>query len=532
MALLHFLLVKQYNAPNKVKIRLNDQDRVILADKGDNLLDVLEKTNINIEAGCRMGACGADPVQIIEGADKLDPPSNTEMKTLKRLSSEAHARMACCSIIKGDIDISFKKTNIATDVPTEKEQSGISEKSRIIIIGNGIAGNIVDETISQSENNSNYYITTFTDENYPFYNRMGIIRMLYNQRGINDIDLSDVNRAEHLHVNTVIKSIDTDKAEITTALNKQYNYDILIFATGSFPFKPDIPGVGLPGIFTVNSVDDILSARKHIQSTKIESAAIWGGGILGIEMASILNKVGAPVIIYHRDKFLLNRNIDKASSAILQTLLSNMEINTSLGVSISSIKKQGDKLQLILDNGGSHTVDMLFICLGFRPNCNLAKETNILVDKGINVNAQQQTNVENVYAVGACCQFDDGRIPVLWEEASISAERCAQAILGLPFKEPPVTDVPFIAKIKGVDLVSQGIIESDIDTDEVLIYVDESNHIYQKLVIRKGVIIGYILLNCKKISTVIKKLHETKTDISDKINLLRDVKINDIEFFT
>nr|WP_246598049.1 2Fe-2S iron-sulfur cluster-binding protein [Nocardia tengchongensis] len=71
--------------------------RTVAAELGVSLLDLAEKANLPLESGCRMGVCGADPVAVLEGGDKLCEPTGDERNTLRRLGFADNTRMACCA---------------------------------------------------------------------------------------------------------------------------------------------------------------------------------------------------------------------------------------------------------------------------------------------------------------------------------------------------------------------------------------------------------------------------------------------------
>ena len=61
-----------------------------------------------IEAGCRMGVCGADPVCVLTGMENLSPVGGDEQATLERLGLDpAHNRMACCARVQGPVTVSM-----------------------------------------------------------------------------------------------------------------------------------------------------------------------------------------------------------------------------------------------------------------------------------------------------------------------------------------------------------------------------------------------------------------------------------------
>ena len=72
------------------------QNTHVVPKPGMSLLEIAEANGLRIEAGCRMGICGADPVAIKEGMECTSPVSDDERSTLERLGLASNTRMACC----------------------------------------------------------------------------------------------------------------------------------------------------------------------------------------------------------------------------------------------------------------------------------------------------------------------------------------------------------------------------------------------------------------------------------------------------
>ena len=78
------------------------------ADAGQSVLEIAEGCGLAIEAGCRMGVCGSDPVAILEGAEHLSDAEDEERSTLRRLGLAPNTRMACCARVQdGAVTVSL-----------------------------------------------------------------------------------------------------------------------------------------------------------------------------------------------------------------------------------------------------------------------------------------------------------------------------------------------------------------------------------------------------------------------------------------
>ena len=74
-------------------------------------------------------------------------------------------------------------------------------------------------------------------------------------------------------------------------------YDKLILAPGARPLKPPIPGIDLPGLFTIRTIPDSRLVRQWIDDRKASSAVVVGGGFIGMEMAENLVARGLGVTL-------------------------------------------------------------------------------------------------------------------------------------------------------------------------------------------------------------------------------------------
>lgn len=147
---------------------------------------------------------------------------------------------------------------------------------------------------------------------------------------------------------------------------------------------------------------DIISSREMLEEKHIpKKLVIVGGGVIGIEIASIFNYLGAEVeVIEMLDNIL--PNIDREISKRLLSYLKSQGIKFHLKSRLESVEghkvffQEKEKEQML-------TFDKLLIAVGRKPNIeNLGlEEVGIRFDqKGIIVNDNFQTNIPNIYAIG------------------------------------------------------------------------------------------------------------------------------------
>ena len=256
------LRVYDENRAEKVEVAFTPGPTV-LAKGGQSLLEVAEANQVNMEAGCRMGMCGADPVRVTAGMENLSPVSSAERATLERLGLPAECRMACSAHVQGPVtvvptaDPAAVQGEPAATVPEEgATQTGFAiseEVRRIVVIGAGAAG--VNAAIEVRKLHAGAEITLLGDEPYDFYNRMAIGKLVSEATAIDKLylmprDWASARRIRYLR-GISATAIDRAKQEVRTDQGESIPYDRLLLATGAQSFVPEIEGFGLEGTFVL-----------------------------------------------------------------------------------------------------------------------------------------------------------------------------------------------------------------------------------------------------------------------------------------
>jgi dihydrolipoamide dehydrogenase len=173
--------------------------------------------------------------------------------------------------------------------------------------------------------------------------------------------------------------------------------DFFVIATGSVPFIPPIPGVDSIGIHTSDSI-------LHLD-TLPQTTTIIGGGIIGMEFASILNAFGTKVRVIESMPSILGK-IDPDISKRVLPLFKKQGIQIQTNTRVDQIKKTQTGYWLHGSDGSFESEfesESLLISTGRKAYCHGLGLENIgieLSDGFLWVNNQYQTKVENIYAIG------------------------------------------------------------------------------------------------------------------------------------
>ncbi|HVJ48180.1 dihydrolipoyl dehydrogenase [Desulfitobacterium sp.] len=188
------------------------------------------------------------------------------------------------------------------------------------------------------------------------------------------------------------------KIEVETESGPEsYEVENLVVATGSVPARLPIPGVDLPGV---------LSSDEILEMTELpERLVIIGGGVIGLEFASIYQEFGVKVTVVEMLPSLL-ANIDEEIPKRMTPLLkkSGMEIMTK--TALKEIRQDGSQLMVVVEDAKGQKeilADKVLVATGRKANLRGIDSESLGLQterRAIVVNQKMQTSLPNVYAIG------------------------------------------------------------------------------------------------------------------------------------
>ena len=211
--------------------------------------------------------------------------------------------------------------------------------------------------------------------------------------------------SEVLTIDPIAKAVTVN--DLNTGNKYTEKYDKLILAPGAAPIKPPIPGVDSSRVFTLRNVLDTDLIKDFIEKNRPQSAAIVGGGFIGIEMAENLKEIGLDVnIIELLDQIIAPLDIDMVCD--VQHYLRQSGVSLHLNNGLQKITEQNGKLSLELTNG-TLKADMLILAIGVKPESGIAKEAGLSINSrgGIIVDDHMRTSDPHIYAVGDAVEVID-----------------------------------------------------------------------------------------------------------------------------
>lgn len=215
-----------------------------------------------------------------------------------------------------------------------------------------------------------------------------------------------------VRVNNEVMSINPKEKTVTVKNHingEKYDesYDKLVLSMGAEPVKPNIDGINSDKVFTLRNIPDTIKIKEHIEKNKPRSAAIVGGGFIGIEMAENLHRAGLSVTLIEMDNQVI-APIDYDMAGDVHRHIESKGVRLMLGNAVRSIIDNGSSLKIALNSGETQS-DMLIMATGVRPESKIAKQAGLAVNErgAIIVDGHMLTSDKDIYAVGDAVEITD-----------------------------------------------------------------------------------------------------------------------------
>ena len=205
----------------------------------------------------------------------------------------------------------------------------------------------------------------------------------------------------HVHVNHDVLSIDRSAKTIRVrrgdGSEADFPYDKLILSQGAKPIVPPIPGADLPNVFTLRDVPDMDRILRFLDSQKPRTAAIIGGGFIGLEMAEAFHRRGMRVTVVEKLPQILPL-LDRDMAVHLENSVRGGDFAILTGAEAKSFSPEG----VALTDGTFISAELILLSVGVRAEVDLAKRAGLEIGftGGVRVNARMESSEPDIYAVG------------------------------------------------------------------------------------------------------------------------------------
>lgn len=219
-----------------------------------------------------------------------------------------------------------------------------------------------------------------------------------------ELDVDVRTRHEVLAIDRAAKAVDV--RYLASGTTYRLPYDKLILSPGASPVVPPIPGVDLPGVYTLRTIPDTDAIKRMVDGGGVGSAVVVGGGFIGLEMSENLTRRGVRVTIVEMMNQVL-APLDYEMAALVHDHLREHGVALSLGSALEAIEEDPEGGLLVRTaNGRCDRVDMVILAIGVRPENRLAQDAGLaLGPRGhIVTDEHLRTSDPDIYAVGDAIQ--------------------------------------------------------------------------------------------------------------------------------
>ena len=205
-------------------------------------------------------------------------------------------------------------------------------------------------------------------------------------------------RIDRKNKRVIAKKLDTGEIEEET-------YDRLILAPGSQAIIPPLPGMDLPFVFTLKTLEDTDKIYHYLQTSDPQRALVVGGGLIGIEAAENLALRGIQTTIVEFAPQILTF-LDWEMSEIVRQHVSQKGVTLYLSEGLKSVEQREKHGLVVTDKARNIPADLVLAAVGVRPDINLAKDAGLEIGAtgGIKVNEYMQTSDPDIFAAGDCIE--------------------------------------------------------------------------------------------------------------------------------
>jgi NADPH-dependent 2,4-dienoyl-CoA reductase/sulfur reductase-like enzyme len=294
--------------------------------------------------------------------------------------------------------------------------------TRYLIVGNGPAGATAARTIR--EHDATAEIQVVGAEKHAFYSRPGLAYYLTGQIPEGALFSRPDKELDRAHVKRTVgrvAAVDPHAHRVELADGKVLRYDRLLLGVGATAVRPDVEGIGLEGVVTLDNLDD---ARLILRlAKKAKRAVVVGGGITAIELAEGLVANGVTVHYLMRGDRYWASVLDERESALVEGRLEHDGVVLHRNTELGRVLGHKNRMSAVETKDGERLdSDMLAVAVGTQVRLELAKQIGLETGRGIFTDDTLATTEPDIYAAGDAAEALDpatGRrgIDSLWSVA-------------------------------------------------------------------------------------------------------------------
>lgn len=196
---------------------------------------------------------------------------------------------------------------------------------------------------------------------------------------------------------------------IKDGIEEELEYDKLVIATGTTPFRPPFPGSDLADVFTVSNLHNARDLKDKISKGHVEKAVVIGAGAIGIEMAEAMSDLwGIETTIIEMADQVLPTALGKSMARLVENQLKKNDVNVMLSQKVEKINGDNETgVQSVETSNGTIPCDLVILSAGVRPNTKFASDAGLAIGSSgaLLVDRRMRTTDPDIYAGGDCVEL-------------------------------------------------------------------------------------------------------------------------------
>lgn len=378
-----------------------------------------------------------------------------------------------------------------------------------MIIGNSAAGLSAVEAIRKHDKDIS--ITVISKEGGGAYSRVLLPYVLRGKLEYDNLFIRNKQYYEENNINYIEKlvtKIDEEKNTVLLDDKTVINYDKLLIATGSNPVKPPIEGINNEGIYHMWTKSDVDGLTKHFKAGK--RVLVIGSGFVSLQAAWAAHCKGLEVKVVELASRVMTNVIDDEGAKLLTEKIKSFGVDLKTNTLTQKIEKQADgSLKVYLKDQEPMEVDFIIVGTGVRPNTSFLEDTKVIVNRGIEVDKNMRTNIENIYAAGdvACGPTTFGEehvIHALWPTAIEMGKVAGLNMIDVNLDYEGSLNMN-VTQMYDLTVGSMGRFSNDLQC-ETYIFPEERKKGYLKVCMVDGCVVGGCLVGSSDAVKILGKL--------------------------
>ncbi len=189
---------------------------------------------------------------------------------------------------------------------------------------------------------------------------------------------------------------------LRTGIESEEPYDVLVLTPGAAPVRLALPGIDLPGVFTLRTLDDADRIGAWLDQQKPLRAVVVGGGYIGLEMVENLVRRDIEVTLLEMTNQVMPQMDPEMVTPVYEEL-ERQNVELHLQTTVSAFEQgNDDSIHVVAQSGRRFPADLVMLCAGVKPDVKLAADAGLQIGPtgGISVDEQMRTADPKILAAG------------------------------------------------------------------------------------------------------------------------------------